>query len=743
MNISLFDIEFFFQYIWENIKKPSTLKYRVSLVSGFLKILLTDVNQSKYYSYYLLLHPVIVKNFLLVKNEFFSPPLLDELITITEKFYDIELFKENYLERKEILGILNAKKAEVLSFLNGNIETADKRDSDFSREVSSLNIVLVENLPENFPSNLGTDNTFFYCGEIFKLYLSSSNRPANEKIDKIDFNNLINLKEAEIVKHLNHIVKIAKNHHLMSKNNQKYFNFTFYFKEKDYIYSGSSLGIGAVCLSYNSILINTLRNYYYKFFEDVVFSAEIDENGNLLKLNSEVIKQKLKTVFYSRYRKFVIPEENIIDVNEELVKLNSLYPNRQLKIIPLRNFQDVFKNLDIIEKCKLSVPRKIKANYKRYYLPVNISLSFLALFVLAFFVFNYLIPRIDKNPVSMKFVYDKFQAVNKYDIPVFERKYIPVDTSLKLSKFIIESKYIIKDVDADNVNEIIMTGDIGDFDTNRRTVFCFNSDNTIKWEYKFPPQKVYFNNTDFGKDEPEPDFLGTHHLLKVNDDKGFIVSGALNHYFAYFLYLMDYQGNPKSVFWSAGHLSTANSVFDVDLDGKEEILFGGTSNKNEFRGAVIVIFDQDFISGSTPMTDPLKDGKPGLEKYFIVFPRSILKKWAMTNQNMVIQIKNNNSGNFHVVVLEYEDIGKLSGNSPFLLFHFDKDLNLFKVGSSSSFDNQIEIRKNNGELPANFDLNAHLDSLKKSVLYWDGDKFVNYPAINKYYIEARNSLKKP
>jgi len=35
------------------------------------------------------------------------------------------------------------------------------------------------------------------------------------------------------------------------------------------------------------------------------------------------------------------------------------------------------------------------------------------------------------------------------------------------------------------------------------------------------------------------------------------------------------------------------------------------------------------------------------------------------------------------------------------------------------------------------DIKSYCEQLAGKVRWWDGDKFVNYPAINRYYLEAK------
>ncbi len=70
-------------------------------------------------------------------------------------------------------------------------------------------------------------------------------------------------------------------------------------------------------------------------------------------------------------------------------------------------------------------------------------------------------------------------------------------------------------------------------------------------------------------------------------------------------------------------------------------------------------------------------------------------------------------------------------------------MNILNTALSSSFISRYLEMKDDTvkKIPVITDWNQYQDSLKNSVLYWDGDKFVNGRVINQNYLKAKNSLK--
>lgn len=81
---------------------------------------------------------------------------------------------------------------------------------------------------------------------------------------------------------------------------------------------------------------------------------------------------------------------------------------------------------------------------------------------------------------------------------------------------------------------------------------------------------------------------------------------------------------------------------------------------------------------------------------------------------------------------------EMPNDRPLLLYKFSKDFKIESIGLSSQFQKEYDklIRENKIQPIEN--MNSYLDSLKTQIRWWDGDKFVNYTAINKHYLEAKN-----
>ena len=733
--MSLFQIELASKRLQNVLKIPASPKYKILSLINFFKLILNESEQSIYNSYYKEFIPHLFK----LMNQFakadrsvcFSPEEIDDIQNVFLKVKNVEALEINSHNLEQVENTLNNEKAKTLSYLDGSSELTPGKEYS----IDSINIVLIEkNLDEN-------NNSGFEVGMIHRFNLSSSRRSRSETADHVEFSNLIDIDKTKIVEQLNQVTTIAKK--ACSKQNIKthYYNFTYFFDIKEYIYTGSSLGLGGVVLAYNSILINELCKHYYKFRNDTVFTAEIDKDGNLVKLDEKSLRLKLRAVFFSHYKKFVIPEDNIKEAKSELKLLNKKYTKRELQLIPIKSFENVFKNLDIIERCELKFKDKIIANYRRYHTAVNWVLSIMALCVIAFFIINYLIPVLDRNPVIPRLENKKFTAYNKYGIKVWESDFNAHDYEgvLLHEDHFIKSNFQIADLDNDNENEILVLNTYLKDYVNRRSIFCYKSDNALLWQYSKPTEEVYYGGNLFDDNY----WIQNIKVFDFNKDgkKEIITAGMLDPWFPCRITIYDNKGNEISHYWNAGHLNEIDT-HDLDGDGKDEIYLMGLTNDSRYWSAVLVVLDPDFVEGASFNTDPHRDGKPGLEKYYIIFPKTVLTEFCPSHHTNTREIITKGENNLSFAVCDGATIIYFDVKKSFLVYEFDKNMNVTSVGWSSSFISEYNDLVKERKLEPIKDVADYNDSLKNAVLYWDGDKFVNYATMNKHYLAAKDSIER-
>lgn len=718
--MSIFDTELKSQKIREKLSKVLSNKLKLLLLSEFLISIIDQRNDQIFLSYYIEFEPELCT--LILKSEFnyCSPDELNKLIKVLDFFRSNEPFSAKKEKYDNLLSLLNAQKEKMLILLgegekNFNDEYNLNKNKSFS---NAINIVLIEQ-DDDFNSHLSS-------GTIEKFKIESSLKQKDSTPDKITFSNITDISNNEILQQLNESAILAKVKCRNEGIKVHTYNFIFSFERIDCIYTGKSLGVGAAALAYNSILINELHKIYYTFKDDVVFTSEVDKYGNLLKLDEKSLRIKLQTIFYSPYKKFVIPEDNIVEAKKELAILIEKYPHRKLELIPIKNFERVFKNLDIVEICLLSIRQKIKANYREYSTTINWALSILSLLIILFFITIYLIQRLDRNPVNVGIENDKYVAYNKYGIKVWESGILN-----KEEINIEQQRMFIADVDDDGRNEILLLRKNPDNPLLSKTVFCYNSDNSLKWKTIFIPKDSLYGN------EICYDRVDLQNILvienKVTRQKEIIVDYTICDLFPYFVTKLDYKGKEISSFYNPG-----NTVFvrllDLDNNGKDELVIGGSNNDFNHRGCLIVL-DPKFIDGKAPGYRFPRGFGRGLMKYYVLLPKTLLNRFSDEQTSHISDIHKSNA---KIIVVLNESFGPKPENSWYrVIFNFDFQFNFLHLQTSTEFDTFYKNLIEKGRIKPIKDWKAYEDSLRKEIKFWDGDEFVNHPGMNKYYLKAK------
>jgi len=486
----------------------------------------------------------------------------------------------------------------------------------------------------------------------------------------------------------------------------------------------------------NSILINEAQRRFYSFDNNVVLTAEVDSSGRLGRLDYNSLKVKINAVFFSQFQKLVLPQDNLSEARDILKQLQTKYPNRNLELIFIDNYENVFRNLDIVERHELKFREKLALQYQRHHKTVNWALSVIAILIIVLFTVSYLIPRMDSKPVYGRFEDEKYKAFNKYDIKIWESGKIESNNKdLLTSEEALNRRFVISDIDNDGINEMLYLYMSRVNSETNRTLFCSSPDKATKWVYELGKDNCSFRESEFD----ENNFQGKSvyvYDFKNNSDRNVIYTVNSESSSSFGILKLDNKGKLISDFWNDGFLTEVKSA-DFEKVGEQELVAGYCNNR--FNKAAIVIFDPDYITGQSPGAKLRKDSLEGCEKYYILFPRSIMNYYCGRDINTIDEIWTLAEGGLSI----YTNEGSANEKNPysFVIYKFDKDMNLIDVTLSSTFVGNYETLLNTNAIKPIGDFNSYSNSLKDSVLYWDGDRFVNHRSINKKYSDIKGNIK--
>jgi hypothetical protein len=357
------------------------------------------------------------------------------------------------------------------------------------------------------------------------------------------------------------------------------------------------------------------------------------------------------------------------------------------------------------------------------------------------------IPIRDKNPVDVEFKGQVMIVKNKFAEPLdtiwIGKRLADGFTTIQNESGDLPIAFV--DADGDGVDDIIWTQGLVGKDkipagVNSIVICKSINKNSILWSdtltcrLSFPSE----NNT----------FYENFHCVGIkagdNDADGIPEVYVLSHHadlFPSVLFKLDAKtGRELDAFIHAGQLKELKFL-DINNDGITEILTTGTNNS--FNNGCIIILDPRFISGYSLATKNYipEDYLPATEYAYIRIPKT---KFSVSSKspnyrNIVVnpEIYESNK-EFRIVVNDFSSETETAQ----LFINFDFDLGIKNINTNDQFAKLSKMLLDEGLINILPD-NIYFQEFKKEILYWDGHTWVNYPAMNKRYVEALSKLKPP
>lgn len=300
-----------------------------------------------------------------------------------------------------------------------------------------------------------------------------------------------------------------------------------------------------------------------------------------------------------------------------------------------------------------------------------------------------------ENLISEEEYRDRFQVKKRID-----------------SRVVFLPLLIIKDINNDGKNETLFAPMSHDrFGVGN--LICFDLKGNKKWSFQSGRQinsyTVEFSN-DFS--------LCGFDIVDLNEDGEYEILVFADHrfYFPTQMSLLDTNGFSLGEYWNSGRL-TDYALIDLNGDSQYELIISGMNN--EYIKGMIAVFDPGNISGSSPQIQDeyrFKDIDSGMEKYYILFPRTDVDQVDHLRENISI-----------IDILDNGRISTLAKNSN-LLFEFDFDLHIQAIRASDSFRSAHKLLREQGKIDSELD-DEYFERLKEGLLYFDGKQWVSQPAM--------------
>lgn len=334
----------------------------------------------------------------------------------------------------------------------------------------------------------------------------------------------------------------------------------------------------------------------------------------------------------------------------------------------------------------------------------------------------------DKNPATLEIKHSVLYSYNEAGELLWSKNVdgIYAEKIDSVSQFIYGKRKLIGlvDIDNDGKNEILLTGTYVEKGTYRNdSLYCINYDGSKRWTIS--PEDKKFNYA--------PKWKRTNWCVsefftaKQNGKPILYVLANVETYGGTVLSTLDPNtGNVTSSLYHSGHYS-AQFHYDIDNDGSDEIFLGGISSYDK---PFLMVLKQDFLMGVMPDFYSTGHKVKGNAWHYILMPVTKLSLVAgVYSPSNVSEIKRFEKNG---IVCYCDDVpGQTSAENKRLLFSFDKNFRIKFINYTSQYNMLYDEMIKKGKITEA--ITPYLNSLKDSIKYWDGDKFVNYPTPNKYW----------
>lgn len=654
-------------------------------------------------------------------NEVYISELIFEYLKV------IKHFDAFGVEPKFTISIINQLKTlKELNFLeaeNKIISDEIKRISIQLNELqSSLNGISIEEnkASKGFFILVEKSETEFIYGIIETISIKINQTHNRNNIIIIPSDNEIDEKlYSQCERSWNLALEITKKY---VKKLNKYHEIIIIFEKKIGIYEGISLGLVLTLVFVQELLKYYNPSYQITIKSNCAFSGGITENEEILRIGETIIKRKIKTVFYSDIAKFIIPKRDELIAQKTLEELKKTYPKRNLKIISVENFSDIFNRRDLIDFKRINpiirASKFIKNNF----------VTFLSIIILSTVLSLVFVLDLDNNPETIFFDGEKAYIKNKNGKTLFYIDYL-VDNEFLNNPKAKFNLFKIVDINGDNINEIIYVDEFYNVKTRTQkisSIRCVNNKNELMWVY-------HFLDTVYSAREILPPEYSFKLIDTISVEGKVILIFWVNNgpSFSTAISGLDVRTGKRiqQTFWGSGHTINAE-LHDLNNDGIRDILACGLDNG--FEDAVVWGSEVKKLEGYRPTTPEYTIiGKKEAEMIFYLrVPKQDIDIYYKTRMPSI-----------RYNLLYYKEINKtiyvgLLTNSNPNLFNVSNNIPTFNIAIDSNFVVSDVIILSNfrvlrdsliakGQLyPPYTDTKEYKEIIKNSILYWKDGKWV-------------------
>lgn len=551
------------------------------------------------------------------------------------------------------------------------------------------------------------------------LSLEATRLPAEYKRDFIHFNYNVDPGNDMMYQQAYDAVfatkKILKTPLPLIENGQEHYKLNFSFSQKNFYYTGDSLGLGMVLL--NICEMSQTGNYHeiFSMKEPLVATGIVDNHGQIRPIAPESLTHKIESFYYSPFQHILIPEDNLSEARTILDILQRKHPNKKYTLHTAGKIHTLLHNTHLFHKKKRQISRLYKFRFFS-----RIAWPLLALVFALFSAYLFFGDR-DRNPVDFKASGKHLLAYNGNGKLLWNHEFpFELDPILNPNKLSEYNYYSFGDIDGDQKNEVILTAI--DHVINPKyagTTYCLDHTGKLLWTWNGHTEEYYGKN--FYDNNYYPIFHIMHDFNK--DGMAEILCGYQQHpWFPTKLIQFDQHGQVLNTFYNSGYLIT-KLIKDFDGDGYDDILFGGTNNGHKH--AIMFILKYPHFSGHSPQNNPNyiihKEGADCRPPWlYMLFPKpAMLKNVTRTTIKHIFHLDNNS----------YLVLNHLPHNESFVMYYMDSQFNIHTITVNEQFVNTYRP-DGYSNIWDYYDQDAFFSQMS-NIRFWNGESWVDTFVVNE------------
>jgi hypothetical protein len=497
------------------------------------------------------------------------------------------------------------------------------------------------------------------------------------------------------------------------------------FDKKEGFYEGSSLGIALTISLLEQLLKFYNPTYIIKIKEQTAFTGGITEEGKVLPCGEEIIKQKVKAVFFSPINSFILTKADEIPAHRQLLELQKEYPQRNLKLIPVEDINDVLNRRDVVDirkqKFVIRTGKFVKKNWVSAVATVLLAILFGYLFVVDW----------DDNPASIETEGLLLLVKNKNEKILWTKKldeYLSKQFGIRL----LDNYGKIIDVNGDKTNEVLICKQIlisKEFGDEGGSILCLNKRGEFLWKYNFI-DSVSSKREDLAP----PYYIELIDTLSENGRKQLTLFANNGASYASAIFKLDLLTGKriKGTHWCSG-FTYESTVKDVNKDGILDLILVGKDNG--YDESVLWILPSNKIFGFRPSTDEynIKNQPESDLIGYVRFQKTDFDivnypKTLIVNQGSIDGLQEKD--NFFVSFFIYDTLGVPDYNTA-INYKFSYDLRTVDAYIGDRFAQQRDSLVLSGKISPPFtDTKEYRKILRDRLLYYNNDNWVKREELN-------------